>query len=238
MTDPLVSTYVDRALEQIKRKGLMIFPGDLPAAMQDPSIPPQGDWRGWQAMPSGVTAADLDSLEVETGLAYPPLYRDFLRYRHFVDLTQVGVRFERHFPAGWRAALRSLYFDAFDPARILGRGLLPFGSETCMDAGPVCFDTRLRREDGDCPVVYWDHDWVGDEREIRPMFSSAAAMFRCLSFAAGEDLDFVHHDVEGDPPEALPGKQAALRRFLELDPEGAGGTARDYWTTWGVDPGT
>ncbi len=235
MTDPLVSTFVDRALEQINRKGLAFFSGDLPASMRDPSIQTLGDSPGWKAIPSNVTDADLDALEVETGLAYPPLYRDFLRYRHFVDLTQIGVAFERHLPAEWRENLRSLYFKAFYPERILGRGLLPFGSETFMNAGLVCFDTRFRRDDGDCPVVFWDHEWVGDEQEIQPMFSSGAAMFRCLALAADTDFDFVYHD-DDDPPNLLPRKQAALRQFLDLDPEGAGGAARDYWTTWGVSP--
>lgn len=236
MTDPLVSNFVDRALAQLKRRGLRVFSKDLPAPMRDPSVPPLGDWIGWKAVPSSVTDADLDALEVETGLPYPPLYRDFLKYRHFVDLTEIGFYFERHLEDEWRKMLRSSYFDAYYPERILGRGLLPFGSETLIDAGHVCFDTRHRRDDGDCPVVYWDHEWVGDEKEIGAMFSSCAGMFRCLTFATDIDFIFLHH-FDDDPPELLPRKQSVLRQFLDLDPEGAGGPARDYWTAWGVCPG-
>ena len=35
----------------------------------------------------------------------------------------------------------------------------------------------------------------------------------------------------------LPEKKRLMRQFLDLDPTGAGsGAARQYWTTWGVDP--
>ena len=237
MTDPLVSTYVDKALKQMKRRGLRIFAGDLSPSMRDSSIPPLGNSSGWKAVPSSVTDADLDALEIETGLGYPPLYRDFLKYLHFVELTSVGVDFERHLAADWHRTLRDLYFRAYDPERILGRGLLAFGRETFINAGLVCFDTRSRGGDGDCPVVFWDHEWIGDEQEIQPMFSSSARMFRCLALAADTDFDFVYHDEnEDDPTRLLPRKQAVLRRFLDLDPEGAGGSARDYWTSWGVCP--
>lgn len=51
----------------------------------------------WDALAENPFAnSHLDALERETGLAFPPLYRDFLQYQHFVDLTEVGVRFERH----------------------------------------------------------------------------------------------------------------------------------------------
>ena len=64
--------------------------------MRDDSISPSGDWVGWREIVSTVTDADLNTLERETGLNFPPMYRDFLRYRHFVELSEVGVRFERH----------------------------------------------------------------------------------------------------------------------------------------------
>ena len=87
----------------------------------------------------------------------------------------------------------------------------------------------------DCPVVFWDHEWVGTEKEIQPMFSSSAKMFECLRVVATSDVDFVYHD-ESDDPALLPKKRALLAEFLSIDPEGAGGPAREYWTCWGVTP--
>ena len=233
MPNPLVTAFVDAAIAQLRRLDLMRWPGKLPGLMLDVSIPPSGDWVGWKPIPSTVTDADLDSLERETGLAFPPLYRDFLQYRHFVRLTEAGVRFERHLCHEWRERLRKAYFQSWLRERILDVGLLPFGAEALMDAGPVCFDTRRRLPDGDCPVVIWDHEWVDTAREVRPMFSSCRKMFECLSLAAATDLNFIYHGDDDDPSQ-LPQKRELLAQFLSLDPDGAGGAAREYWTCWGV----
>lgn len=235
MVSPIVTTYVDAALAQLRRLDLMRWPGKVPDAMRDDSIPPSDDWNGWNPIRSTVTDADLDDLERETGLPFPPLYRDFLKYRHFVDLTEVGVRFERHLSNDWTKALRKAYFRSWPRERILDVGLLPFGSESQMDAGPVCFDSKHRRTDGDCPVVFWDHEWVGSEKEVRPLFSSSAKMFECLSIVASNDLSMVYHN-KSDDPALLAKKRELLKKFLSLDPEGAGGPAREYWTCWGVTP--
>jgi len=41
-------------------------------------------------------------------------------------------------------------------------------------------------------------------------------------------------DATYDDDALLPRKRALLAQFLAIDPEGAGGPARDYWTAWGV----
>jgi hypothetical protein len=234
MTDSRITTYVDAALAQLRRQDLMYCPGGLPDEMRDDSIMPVSGWIGWKAMPSTVADADLDVLEREAKLAFPPLYRDFLKYRHFVTLTERGLAFERHLNQGWLANLRRSYFASWPRERIVDIGLLPFGRESQMDAGPVCFDTRYRFADGDCPIVFWDHEWIDTANEVRPMFSSSAKMFQCLAAFAATDLDFTYHD-EDDDPSTLPLKRALLADFLAMDPAGAGGPARGYWTSWGVD---
>jgi hypothetical protein len=100
MPTVLVRNYVGAAIAQLRRLDLMRLPGKLPAQMRDPSIPPSDDWAGWKPIPSTVSDTDLDALERETGLAFPPLYRDFLQYQHFVALTEEGVRFLSLDPGG------------------------------------------------------------------------------------------------------------------------------------------
>ena len=97
--------------------------------------------------------SELDELEERIELKFPPLYRQFLKYLHFYDLTEVGVRFEVHPIDKWKTVLIELY-EAYEPDRIIGSGLIPFGAEAEMDAGVVCFDTRQRFDCGDCPVVF------------------------------------------------------------------------------------
>lgn len=228
MPNPLVTGFVDAAIAQLRRLDFMRCPCKLPEPMRDVSIPPSQDWVGWQPIPSRVTDLELDSLERETGLPFPPLYREFLKYQHFVALTEDGVRFEPHLCHNWQETLREAYFRSWPRECILDVGLLPFGDEALMDAGPVCFDTRRRLADGDCPVVFWDHEWVGSKKEVQLMFSSCRKMFECLSLAAATDFSFIHPGVDGDPS-LLPRKRELLAKFLSLDPDGAGAAGREYW---------
>lgn len=225
----IYADYVDAAIEQLRRTNLMRHPGRIPLDMVDHSIPPTDDWIGWKPVPSQVTDADLNELEVQAGTAFPPLYRSFLRYKHFIDLTEFGVRFERHTSSDWKRVLTAAIFDQWEPERTIGRGLLPFGSETFMDAGQVCFDTRARLPDGDCPVVFLDHEWVDTYREIQLMFSSSRKMFECLKLAADSDLIF---EESGLPNGGVSNAAAVIQRFFEIDPSGAGGGAKAYWSTW------
>ena len=184
---------------------------------------------------STVTNEQLDELECSIGYSFPPLYREFLRTYHFRSFDTPILRFYPHPPLTWQEELNAMYHRAWLPERILGMGLIPFGDERMADAGPVCFDVTRNAANGDCPVVFWDHDWVGTKKERRPLFSSSEAMFRCLAFYAEQEIDFMWGD-EGDPPAELCRKQSLLAQFLALDPSGAGGEARGYWTSWGVNP--
>jgi hypothetical protein len=151
-------------------------------------------------------------------------------------LTEAGVRFARHLSDSWRDNLRKSYFQSWDKSRILDIGLIPFGDEAFMDAGPACFDTRYRPKDGDCPVVYWDHQRVGTAKEIGLLFSSSAKMFECLTLVAENDLNFFSYDPKYDDSSTIEERQRLLEGFLKIDAVGAGGAARDYWTSWGVTP--
>jgi hypothetical protein len=228
MSASIVKQYVDGALAQMRRLNLMRSPGKLPDEMRDSSVTPSKDWLGWKAIPSTVTDRDLHDLEGEIKLVFPPMYREFLKYVHFVNLDETAIRFEKHLIHEWKETLRKNYFRGWPRERILDIGLIPFGDECRMDAGPVCFDTRKRLPDGECPIVFWDHEWVNTKHEIKPLFSSAAKMFACLAFTTSTDLNFLV-DLEDDDEQVLETKADLRKKFLEIDPDGAGGVAREYW---------
>ena len=107
----------------------MRWPGNVPDAMRDASIQPSRDWIGWRPIPSTVTDQDLNGLESETGLKYPPLYREFLEHKHFVGLTDFGVRFERHIIGVWQDTLRKAYFHSWPRELIVDRGVAHVGRD-------------------------------------------------------------------------------------------------------------
>lgn len=232
-----VPAFVDAALARLRHLDLKRSPGKIPEAMRDFDVASQDDWVAWKEIPSTVSNADLDALEGETGTAFPPLYREFLQYKHFVHLDVPGLRFTDHCCNRWKEYLQTTCFRGWPRDRILDIGLLPFGDEAFMDAGPVCFDTRKREADGDCPVVFWDHEWVNTDREICPMFSSSRKMFECLRFASANDLNLFYHHADDDAS-LLPMKKELMQGFLSIDPLCAGTIAREYWTSWGVSPDT
>lgn len=228
--------YVDAAIEYLRRDDLLRSPDpDMPIEMRDANISPMSDWLAWKPIPSTVTEGDINELHAHFGGALPPLYIEMLKYVHFYDLTERGVRFECHLVGKWKQQLINLY-DIYRESFPCGSHLVPFGSETFMDAGPVCFDYNNRLPNSDCPVVFWDHGWANTDRAIRLLFSSSEKMFESLLFAATSEIDFLYHDPDYDAAEVLPRKQELLAEFLAIDPDGAGGPAREYWTCWGVSP--
>ncbi len=207
----------------------------MPAEMRDLSKPAIDDWLAWQPIASTVTDQDIDDLQSHFRGDLPRSYVEFLKHVHFYELTECGVGFEDHIVGRWKKHLTDLY-NTYQQHFPDGSHLVPFGHETFMDAGPVCFDFKNRHPDGDCPIVFWDHEWVNTDQEVRPLFSSVERMFKSLLFVAESEIGFVYGDPDEDSEEELAEKGHLLAEFLAVDPDGAGGPARGYWTSWGVTP--
>ncbi|MCA9200070.1 MAG: hypothetical protein KDA87_21175 [Planctomycetales bacterium] len=232
----VATDYVDAALDSLRRHDMMRCPDPrMPSEMRDPHLPATDDWLPWQPIASSVTDQDIADLEAHFGGPLPSSYATFLKYRHFYDLTECGVRFERHVIGRWKEELLKL-FNTYQQHFPSGSHLVPFGHETFMDAGPVCFDYQNRHANGDCSIVIWDHEWVNTDQEVKPMFSSSQKMFEALTFVATSEIGFVYGDPDEDSEEELIQKGHLLARFLAIDPNGTGGPAREYWTGWGVTP--
>jgi hypothetical protein len=102
MPNPVVTGFVDAAVAQLRRLDLMRWPGKLPEPMRDASIPASSDWVGWKPIPSTVTDTDLDLLERETGLAFPPLWVGAYRFAFFRRVRNIFTSSCRHFCAEGR----------------------------------------------------------------------------------------------------------------------------------------
>src|SRR2546430_12084324 len=93
--EELIRDFVNTSFGWLQHKRLNSWPGTPPESMWVGDRSADG-WRPWQLVPSTVTDADLDALEREFKVAYPPVYRSFLEFAHFVDLAAFGLDFERH----------------------------------------------------------------------------------------------------------------------------------------------
>lgn len=143
--------------------GFWVTPGEVPDEMRDDVQSKDPDWQGWKPIPSTVTRDELLKLERELGVQLPEPTRAFFLYLHFLELNAPGIRFCAH-PPRWREAIRE-HLDIESQLFVIG--------DDDNDGGPLCIDLSKRRSDGDCPVVFVDHET--GERTLR--FESTAQMF-------------------------------------------------------------
>ncbi len=131
----------------------------VPPAMQAGEIDADG-WVEWRVLPSTLSEVEVTQFEDKCGARLPPLFRAYLLARfHLFD--QVTSR--RHdqlilladTPAGKPLAPLLQLVSAWRP--LIHAGFIPF-AEWGDGWGPMCFDTARRAPDGDCPVVWMDHE--------------------------------------------------------------------------------
>lgn len=151
--------------------------GGVPPEMFDGDVDDEG-WVAWRMLPSTLTNADVSKLESEFAIQLPPLFRAYLlagfqlfdqvhssRHDQLIFNTDVPS----HDPLG---PIRQL-INAWKP--LLSAGYIPF-AEWGDSWGPMCFDIEKRNPDGDCPVVWMDHELLiplgpekcGDRNSVTP----------------------------------------------------------------------
>ncbi len=140
----------------------------VPAAMQVGQIDAEG-WVEWRVLPSTLKEAEVTGLESKFGIQLPPLFRAYLlaRFQLFDQVT--SRRYDQLIlmsatPAGNPLAPLVDSLSAWRP--LIEAGFIPF-AEWGDSWGPMCFDSGRRAPDGDCPVVWMDHEVfvpLGDER--------------------------------------------------------------------------
>jgi hypothetical protein len=192
-------------------------------------------WQEWRLLPC---RADLAPVFAEVaarcgGVQLPASFRRWYASRHTLDMDLAVVRLPENPSNDPGGPLRRL---ALDDGRFSARpralGLIPFGDEAMMDAGPLCFDARGGGTDVEWPVTYWDHEWDGTPREIGPtIFSTFDALLAgCVAYM--RCFLQVMQDAPDAPDTWLDRRGECLEALMSADPAGAGGPGREYWASW------
>ena len=183
-----------------------------------------GGWVDWKLIrrSEGIDPA-LTDFELEIGYSLPHLFK-LWHSRYYTLYGQIGIARLPEIPSNNPLEpLRKTYYELL-PEQLYQIGLIPFGDEGMMDAGPLCFDTRQPMPDADWPIVYWDHEWANSDREISPaVFSSFGKLLECA----------IHYWSPGVL--GWKAQQKRIRGFFHIDPHGAGSTGQDYWES-GIIP--
>ena len=157
-----VGALLDAYAETHDRTGVAADEDDdagVPRSMQVGPVNADG-WVAWQMLPSTLTEGDVAAVEAAFGVAFPPVFRAYLLARfHLFDQVRSATHGQlvlmTDVPSrGGLAPLRAL-LRAWRP--LIAAGYVPF-AEWGDGWGPMCFDVRRRADDGDCPVVWLDHE--------------------------------------------------------------------------------
>jgi hypothetical protein len=131
----------------------------VPPEMQVGEVNADG-WVEWRVLPSTLREADVAAVEAEFGVRLPPLFRAYLLARFQLFNQVKSRRYNQQIlmtdtPAGKPLAPLRELMDEWRP--LIDAGFIPF-AEWGDSWGPMCFDSAQRAADGECPVVWMDHE--------------------------------------------------------------------------------
>ena len=142
------------------------------------------------AKPSKVTEEALSEFEQELPAPLPPLYRQYLTT--FVTREREEWDYENEIlyltGAPARNPLGRLTSMMLGCREILPAGYAYFSDYRDDGWAMVCFDMHNRSAEGDCPLVWVDHETLvplsaterGEREIIEPLMAALCPSFRCL----------------------------------------------------------
>ena len=155
---------IDKYLEMTIKAGLNRLPVKIETEMADSNQDKNEEWRIWNPIPSKATDKEISEFEDYIGYKLPDSYNRFLKYKHFYELMISECSFCSHPVNVWRAALTKMIFEGYPREFLIDTGRIPFADWS--DWGLLCFDTTIKVQNNDYPIVLWDHE-ICDEFEIK-----------------------------------------------------------------------
>ncbi|MFO0916873.1 MAG: hypothetical protein U0872_00980 [Planctomycetaceae bacterium] len=157
------------------------------------------DWtiEHWKPVRVVTDPKALKSLYEKIPARFPQLYeRLILTFRWLeVDLDGFGVLKANPVGVDFSSLVSNITADPILTQVLFPLGLIPFGKQPGGGYDQMCFDTKRRRPDGDCPVVLIEHESVLCNQEIggqHEMFHSFRAMMEAVVATAKAKRDQSH----------------------------------------------
>jgi hypothetical protein len=116
----------------------------------------------WKPVPMASDPGNLRVVFEQLPARLPPLYEQLvLNYRWMrVELADWMSLFANPPGGDFSKLIGEMTRDSVLTSVLFPNGLLPFGRAPDDNYDPICFDTRRRLRDGDCPVVRVDHEEI------------------------------------------------------------------------------
>lgn len=153
---------IDDCLNKMKSEGFMKVPGAIPREM---SVEESSDseWKEWKPMKSTLNDEILDTFENKYNVKLPLSYRHYLKYKHVfsLELKNPSVTLPSHLPD---RKLDEIIGENIHQIGFINKGFVYFAYY--KDYAYLCFDTNSMDENGECPIIAFDHEQFIDPSQL------------------------------------------------------------------------
>lgn len=149
-----VKAVIDKYLNEWKEMGLNLF---ISTQYKDMIAGTNELGTTWKPIDSTVTTEQLEELEETIRHQLPASFKDFLKYKHFIELHIGEIEFFSHPTNDWQKSILYPVFNGYPTEYLIDKGIMPFANYS--DWGHVCFDLNKLNHSA---VFLWDHEWPDD----------------------------------------------------------------------------
>ncbi len=118
----------------------------------------------WRPTQIKAEPDELESFYRRLPAKLPPLYEQLITSWRWLEVFLYRIRLFANPPGrGLNGLAENILRDPVFVRHLVGNGFVPFGFDTGDNSNlhvydPICFDTHHRNEDGDCPIVGFEHE--------------------------------------------------------------------------------
>lgn len=119
------------------------------------------DFKHWRPQKIQTPVSHLETLYAKLPAHLPPLFEQLLLTYRWAEVDLGTYRLLANPPgADLNGFFHQMSKDKGLWQALLPAGFLQFGKGPDLDYDPVCFDTKSRKQDGDCRIVKIDHEEI------------------------------------------------------------------------------
>src|SRR5262249_54015417 len=102
----------------------------------------------------------LDALYESIPGPLPPLYEPLIGSYYSGEVELRSFRLLPNCPPAFEGLVKAIKADSVMYRVLTTGGFIQFGRGPDVEYDPLCFDTKRRLADGDCPIVRFDHEEI------------------------------------------------------------------------------
>lgn len=154
----------------------------LPAAIQLAiESADRDDERRWKPIRVETPRSNLREVYAELPCTFPPLFERLLLSYRWAEVDLDTYRLIANPPGhDLNGFFQQMTNDPFLWEALLPAGFLQFGKGPDLDYDPVCFDTKTRKQGGECRIVKIDHEEILCHDRVKVVAELAPSFYQLV----------------------------------------------------------